>query len=218
VSSYRFPQLGVAYGVPTNLGGPEKVFRFRLRKPVANFGVAVLSGASHVSPRLVRNDDENQLDGYTGLPATLNPYGDYGDPAPVVGAVLPEPGVYDFVFDTPTGRKPGAFTFRFWINDTTRPAIKLLTQRVTAGNPVRVSVRDAGAGIDRKSIGVSLGGSPAHFSYRHGTLSIPTSTAANGRLRLTVRAADYQELKNMEDVGPVLPNTRVLHAFVKIVR
>jgi phage terminase Nu1 subunit (DNA packaging protein) len=37
-------------------------------------------------------------------------------------------------------------------------------------------------------------------------------------LRLTVRAADYQELKNMEDVGPVLPNTRVLHAFVKIVR
>jgi hypothetical protein len=218
VSSYLYPQRGFAFGVPTRLGGPEEVFRFRLRKPVANFGIAILSGATHVSPRLVRNDDENQLDGYTGLPATLNPYGDYGDPAPVVGAVLPMPGVYDFVFDTPTRKRPGAFRFRFWINDTTPPAVTLLTHTVTAGKAIRVTVHDAGAGVDRRSIHVYLGGRPAHFAYAHGALSIPTSQAAKGSLRLVVHAADYQELKNMEDVGTVLPNTRVFRAFVTIRR
>jgi subtilisin family serine protease len=218
VSTYLYPQRGVAFGVPTRLGGPERVFRFRLRKPVANFGVAVLSGGASVSPRLVRNDDENQLDGYTGLPATLNPYGSFGFEAPVVGAVLPTPGVYDVVFDTPTGAHPGAFTFRFWINDTTPPAIKLLTRTVTAGKPVRLDVYDAGAGVDRHSISVSLGKHAAHFSYASGTLSIPTSRTLKGRVRVTVEASDYQELKNMEDVGPVLPNTRVFHAFVTIKR
>ena len=217
VSTYLFPSRGVGADVPTLLPGPEEVFQFQLRKPVANFGVVVLGGA-HVSPRLVRNDDENQLDGYTALPATLNPYGNFGNPAPVVGAVLPLRGVYDFVFDTPTGARPGRFTFRFWVNDTTPPAITLLTRRVTAGKPIRLTVHDAGAGVDRHSINVYLGGHPLNFSYAHGTLSIRTSTALTGRLRLTVDAADYQELKNMEDVGPVLPNTRVFHAFVTVKR
>jgi hypothetical protein len=31
-----------------------------------------------------------------------------------------------------------------------------------------------------------------------------------------VKAADYQETKNMEDVGPVLPNTRVLRTTVTL--
>jgi hypothetical protein len=35
---------------------------------------------------------------------------------------------------------------------------------------------------------------------------------------VTVKAADYQETKNMEDVGPVLPNTRVLHTTVTLRR
>jgi subtilisin family serine protease len=216
VSRYLFPQFGLAAGVPTSLGGPEEVFQFRLRKPVANFGVAILSGSHHVSPRLVHNDDENRLDGYTGLPATLNPYGNYGNAAPVVGAVLPTPGVYDFVFDTPTGTRPGAFTFRFWINDTTPPTIRLLTPTVTAGKPIRLAVHDAGAGVDPNSVHASVGHSV--YSSANGTLSIPTSKAATGRLKITVVAADYQELKNMEDIGPVRPNKRVFHAFVTIRR
>ena len=44
-----------------------------------------------VSPRLVAADDENRLVGYTGLPARLNPYEDFGRGEPVVGAVLPAP-------------------------------------------------------------------------------------------------------------------------------
>jgi hypothetical protein len=54
------------------------------------------------------------------------------------------------------------------------------------------------------------------FSYRHGTLSVPTGDVATGSLPLVVHVADYQELKNMEDVGPVLPNTRILKTHVSV--
>jgi hypothetical protein len=33
-----------------------------------------------------------------------------------------------------------------------------------------------------------------------------------------IAASDNQETKNMEDVGPVLPNTRVFHATVTLRR
>jgi subtilisin family serine protease len=220
VSTYRYPEGPLVIGEPTNLSGPEQVFRFRLRKPVANFGVALLGGA-HVAPRLVRNDDENQLYGYTGLPATLNPYGDFGSPTPVVGAVLPQPGVYDFVFDTPAHRRPRAYSFRFWINDTTPPAMKLLTRRVGPGQSILVALTDAGAGVDPASISVEIGHRHwTRFSYSDGLLTIRTprhaGPVAYRYVPLRVTASDYQELKNMEDVGPVLPNTRVFHAPLKV--
>ncbi|HLX32739.1 MAG TPA: S8 family serine peptidase [Gaiellaceae bacterium] len=221
VSTYRYPERGLAPGVPTHLGGPEQVFQFTLDKPVANFGVAVVSHAPGVtvSPRLVRDDDENRVVGYTGIPSSLNPYQGLYTAEPVVGAVLAAPGTYDVVFDTPTGAKPGHFRFRFWIDDTTPPSIAVLGRTVVAGRPIRVAVRDSGSGVDPRSLRVSLDGGSASFRYANGILSIPaTSTLAAGRHLLTVIASDYQEAKNMEDVGPVLPNTRVLHAFVRIRR
>src|SRR5207302_7908171 len=42
VSAYRYPERGLAPGVRTRLGGPEQVFRFTLRRRVANFGVVVV--------------------------------------------------------------------------------------------------------------------------------------------------------------------------------
>jgi hypothetical protein len=134
VSSYRYPDDssgGAAF--PLELGGPEQVFRFVLTRTVANFGVAILSHRKgvQVSPRLVAGGDENRLLGNTGLPIALNPYSNFGRAEPVVGAVLPTPGVYNVVFDTPTGAKPGPYTFRFWINDTTPPKVRLLTRTVS---------------------------------------------------------------------------------------
>jgi subtilisin family serine protease len=220
VSSYRYPERGLAPGVPTHLGGPEQVFRFRLRRPVANFGVVVLRRASgvHVSPRLVRDDDENRIDGYPGIPARINPYLGFYAAEPVVGAVLPTPGTYDVVFDTPTGARPGRFTFRFWIGDTTPPTVALLTRTVVAGRPIRLAVRDSGSGVDPRSLQVSVDGHGVRHAYARGILTIPTGSLPAGRSRLTVTASDYQETKNMEDVGPVLPNTRVVHASVTIRR
>ena len=223
VSSYRYPQRGLASGVPTRLGGPEQVFRFTLRRRVANFGIAIVGRAPGVavSPRLVAGDDENRLVGYTGIPASLNPYQGFDRAEPVVAAVLPDPGTYEFVFDTPTGKKPGAFAFRFWVNDTSPPSIRLLDRKLITGRPIRFAIRDSGSGVDPHSFGARIDGRGVRFgrsAYSNGVLSIPTNGLPPGRLTVVVKASDYQETKNMEDVGPVLPNTRLLHTTVTLRR
>ena len=79
VSSYRYPVGSLGAQIPLDLGGPEQVFRFVLGRPAANFGVAIVSHARHVtvSPRLVVAGDENRLLGNTGLPVDLNPYSNF---------------------------------------------------------------------------------------------------------------------------------------------
>ncbi len=221
VSSYRYPERGFAAGVPTRLGGPEQVFRFTLRRRVANFGVVVVSSApgARVSPRLVAGGDENRLVGYSGLPTSLNPYQDFGRSEPVVAAVLPDPGTYDVVFDTPTGAKPGAFAFRFWVNDTSPPTIRLLNRTTVAGHLIRFAVHDAGSGVDRRSLRLKIDGSRfPFFTYSGGVLSVRTAKLRVGTHSVVVTASDHQETKNMEDVGPVLPNTRVARATVTLRR
>jgi subtilisin family serine protease len=220
VATYRYPQRGLVSGVPTRLGGPEQVFRFALRRRVANFGIVILSHARgvRVSPRLVADNDENRVVGYTGLPVGLNPYQGFDQPEPVVGAVLPEPGAYEFVFDTPTGAKPGAFMFRFWVNDTSPPSIRLLQHKDKIGEPIRLAVRDSGSGVDQRSFRAKVGGRWVRFRYDRGVLLLRTRGLRPGRQAVMVKASDYQETKNMEDVGPVLPNTRVLHTTVTLRR
>jgi subtilisin family serine protease len=218
VSTYLYPQRALAPGVPIRLGGPEQVFLFTLRRPVANFGVVVLGEAPgvRVSPRLVAGSDENRLVGYPGLPTTLNPYQGFDEPEPVVGAVLPDPGTYDFVFDTPTGKKPGEFRFRFWVNDTTPPSIRLLARTALVGRPIRLAVRDSGSGVDPFSIRARVDGRPVRWSYSHGVLRLWTTKLRPGRRTVSVSAADYQESKNMEDIRGVLPNTRLFRTTVTL--
>jgi subtilisin family serine protease len=218
VSSYRYPDRGIAAGVPTDLSGPEQVFRFTLRKPVANVGAVVLWHAQdvRVSPRLVHAGDENRLVGDPGLPTTNNPYTGVERAYPVVGAILPTPGTYDLVFDTPAGAKPGKFLFRFWIGDTTPPRVRLLQSTVRIGQPIRFAVGDSGSGVDPGSLDVVRDGSHVPFVYAHGIVSVDTTTLPPGTHRVTLSAADYQETKNNEDVGPVLPNTRVYRATVTV--
>jgi subtilisin family serine protease len=220
VSSYRYPQRGLAPGVPTRLGGPEQVFRFTLRRPVANFGAVIVSRAPgvRVSPRLVAGDDENRVVGYPGMPTSLNPYQGFDLPEPVVAAVQPEPGTYEFVFDTPTGRKPGAFTFRFWVNDTSPPSIRLLGRTDTIGRPIRLRVSDSGSGVDPLSLRAKVGGKSVRVAYADGVLSLRTTGLRAGRQAIRVTASDYQETKNTEVVGPILPNTSVLRATVTLRR
>jgi subtilisin family serine protease len=220
VSTYRYPQRGLAPGVPTRLGGPEQVFRFALRRQVANFGIVIVDHARgvRVSPRLVADNDENRVVGYTGIPASLDPYQGFDRPEPVVGAVLPAAGSYEFVFDTPTGANPGAFTFRFWVDDTSPPSIRLLQHRRTIGRPIRVAVRDPGSGVDPRSLHARIGGTSVHVTYSAGVLLLRTKGLRAGKKAVRITASDYQETKNMEDVGPVLPNTRVLHTTVTLRR
>jgi subtilisin family serine protease len=125
VDHYRYPDPGSIAPLP----GPEQIFSVKLAAPTGNFGVRVVTQANgvHVMPRIVRNDDENQLVGYTGLPFDFNPYRDlFGRSIPVVAAILPAAGNYDVVFDTASAATAGKFTFRFWLNDVTPPTVKIL--------------------------------------------------------------------------------------------
>ena len=158
VDAYRYPAS--PSGVPS-ANGPEQVFRFALTRPVANFGVVVTGGA-HVAPRVVYAGNEDHLTGYAGLPLVINPYLDsFGTESPVAGAIRPAPGAFDVVFDTPAGVSPGAFTFRFWVNDVAPPAVKLLTRAPKSRGNLELTITDAGSGVDPHSLKVTIDGAPA---------------------------------------------------------
>jgi hypothetical protein len=211
VNSYRYPSLvPKSFTLPTVLDGPEVVYRFRLRRPVANFGVVVLRGA--VTPRIVRGVNENLLAGYSALPVNINSYSsaDYSL-TPAAGAVLPGTGTYSIVFDSTRRTRRGPFSFRFWIGDTTPPRIRFAGIR---GRTATFSVRDSGSGVDPTSLRASVDGTLHSVSYARGIARVPRLGA--GRHSVTLRAADYQETKNMEDIGPILPNTRTLTTPVTV--
>jgi hypothetical protein len=48
------------------------------------------------------------------------------------------------------------------------------------------------------------------FTFRTGILTIKDITP--GKHRITFSVSDYQEAKNMENTGPILPNTRAFSA------
>jgi hypothetical protein len=214
VSSYRYPDNPGGSDVTNNLPGPEQVFRVVLSKRVANFGVVVTGHAPgvNVSPRIVFPGDENHLAGVPALPLNENPYEDtYGQLEPVAAVIAPSSRAYDIVFDTRGRSEAGPFTFRLWINDTAPPAVKVLS---TAAGRVSLSVRDAGSGIDPTSLSLRVDGSKHPLSYSSGKVTISGLSAGRHSLELTV--ADYQETKNMETFGGILPNTRVYRASITV--
>jgi subtilisin family serine protease len=195
VNHYRYPTTGDG-----TYPGPEVGYLVHVTKPIANFGVEVLSGQA--VPHVVFAGDENHMLGFPGLPLAINPYlANFGETSPVAGAVLPAPGTYEIVFDTRSAAQAGPFSFRFWINDTLPPAIRVLS---SSGGSITVSIADGGSGVDPDSVRASLDGHSVAQRYHDGKLVIP---ATPGQHLLIVSASDYQELKNMEDVAGIKPNT-----------
>jgi subtilisin family serine protease len=225
VSSYRYP--AEPRSIPA-AAGPEQVFRVKLNRPVANFGVVVLSSGDgsrfRPAPRVVAAGDENRLTGNAGLPIVINPYLDsFGTSRPVAGAIRPSAGSYDAVFDTPavvtpSGKGPGQFTFRFWVNDTTPPTVRLLTRRAAAGSRLLLAVTDRGSGVDPQSLVARIDGKSVAVGYSAipSRASIRLAGFAPGTHRLVLQVADYQELKNMENVPQILPNTRTYAAAFRV--
>jgi subtilisin family serine protease len=217
VSSYRYPAAPGALGVVQRLRGPEQVFRFVVRRRIANLGAAVISQGtgSHVAPRLVRAGSEDRLAGYTALPIRLNPYqpGFFGL-EPVVGVFRPARGAYDLVFDTFNRRAAGRFTFRFWIDDTTPPSVRLLTRRAASGGRLMLRVTDRGSGVDGSMLVAQVDGRIRRIVYtsRKGLAQVALGRIRRGRHRLVFTASDRQESKNNENASVTLPNTRRLTA------
>jgi subtilisin family serine protease len=213
VRTYRYPSGVALEGVTGTLAGPEQVYRVRLRRPAVNFGVAVVWRAKgvRVEPRIVRAGDEDRLLGQTALPINLNPYlRQFRQPTPAAGAVRPTAGAYDVVFDGPSLGTAGAFRFRFWINDTKPPLLRLASLQVVHGTPLRVRATDAGSGVDPRTVIVFVDRSQVTPTFAGGVLRIPTGNLSRGRHRLELQVSDYQESRNMENATAILPNSAVL--------
>ncbi|MGZ4411547.1 MAG: S8 family peptidase [Gaiellaceae bacterium] len=214
VSRYLYPQH---FGnMPRLLSGPEEVFRFRLRRPVANFGVVVLSSSTNVAvtPRIVRGGDENRVQGMSALPLDINPYrSTFDQEIPAAAVVRPAPGLYQIVFDSVDASGAGRFRFHFWVDDRSPPRLRLLSVRQRVA---RVAAVDRGSGVDPASLSASVDGRPTRleFDSAHGIATVQLSSFPPGRHKLVLQAADYQEAKNMENTGPILSNTAQLSAGV----
>jgi subtilisin family serine protease len=221
VTRYRYPEDPRGLGAATFLRGPELVYRFRLTRRVANFGVVVLRRAPGVGiePRVVAGLDENRLTGYAGLPVAHNPYLEsFRDPVLAAGALSPLPGEYGIVFDSPARAGAGRFTFRFWVHDVTPPTLRLRTRSVRRGDPILVSATDRGSGVYPGGIVATVDGLAQEARLRDDLVRVSTEALSPGRHRLRLRVSDYQEAKNTENVARILPNTRVLTATVVVRR
>jgi subtilisin family serine protease len=211
VSVYRYPDNPSGIGLERRLDGPEQVFRVRVRRPVANFGVAVLTRPG-VQPRIVIGADENHQAGTTSLPLQVNPYlPTFTEPAPISAVIRPDPGTYHVVFDSRTRAGAGRFSFRFWVDDQAPPRVRLLTSSVRSGGTLVASASDRGAGVDPRAVFAQLdGGALTPASFRGGRIRIPVGSLGRGRHRLLLQVSDHQESKNMENVPRILPNTTAL--------
>jgi subtilisin family serine protease len=219
VTRYRYPETPSGVGLNTTLRGPERVFRLRLTKRVANIGVVIVDRGrgSRVEPRLVAGLDENRLTGYAALPINYNPYLDqFRESVLAAGALSPVRGEYAVVFDSATRAGAGAFTFRFWVNDVTPPTLRLRTKVIRAGEDVKVGAVDKGSGIYADSIAASVDSSVVGASFRDGVVTLATRSLEPGTHRLRVRVSDLQESKNTENVPQILPNTRSLTATFRV--
>jgi hypothetical protein len=204
IERYRYPTGG-----DSSYPGPEKVYRVRITRPVANFGVAVLSGRA--VPHVVYAGDENHLVGYPGLPVNLNPYFEtYGEKRSVAGAVLPVAGTYDIVFDTRSTALAGPFQFRFWVNDTKPPRLRLVHSEP---GTIEVAITDGGSGVDPRSIDATIDGRMVTARFADGKVVLPTTPGSH---ELVIGASDFQEAKNMEDVVKIKGNTATLSRTVVV--
>ena len=213
ISRYRYPERPVGFGFAPTLPGPERVFRVSLARPATNFGVVVIGRAPgvRVEPRILKAGDERRLTGYAALPFNLNPYlRTFGELVLAAGTILPAPGSYDVVFDSPSAARAGAFTFRYWLNDVSPPTASLRTPTVTGGRALRFAASDRGSGVDPASVVVQIDGDEHEGPFAKGVVTVSTQGLSKGRHTVRFQISDYQESRNMENVGRILPNTRIL--------
>lgn len=162
----------------------------------------------------MRGTSEDRLAGLDALPINVNPYVDlWGSAEPVAGVLRPGPGTYEIVFDTVSAKQAGSFLFHLWIDDRTPPHLRVLSRKAGL---VIVKITDSGAGVDPRTIAASSGSKrfKVDFDPSSGLATIYAGALAAHGGTLAVTASDYQESKNDENVGGLLPNTSTIRVAV----
>jgi minor extracellular serine protease Vpr len=245
---YRWPTspfsiLGI-FGVDPSVNddGKEKLYSLEIGRQAVNAGVvvirprprlnasitALLSSNQPIHPWFMGSLDENNVLGYAGIPVNVNSQlPDFLFSIGTAGGVMLPPGRYYISVDSGrdlfNGRSlAGPYTLRSWINDVRPPTVRLITRRVSTGNPTVVAkITDAKAGVDPHSLQLFFGPTAERLESVGATLFDPATGIAAfsipreaqeldaGPQFMRLVASDYQESKNIntESTSP-LPNTR----------
>ena len=242
VTQYGFPSWpfgppptysGLAFSAP----GAEKLYTIQLSVPVVNFGVSVVSQSanSEIDPWVLGSKDENDVQGYAGLPVNVNGLMyDYRADIESAGAVFPLTKRYYIAVDSGsdafTGQSlPGQYILKAWINDLAPPAVRLVTTRLSAGRPTVVArATDGQSGVDPLSLVLSYNGNVLLGASAYDPVTglvlfalpsnAPKIAAAKKKKSVVLIASDNQEAKNVNTIGAnVLPNTNYRGAKIAVV-
>jgi len=227
VSTYRFPTF--PFGPPPsytgrafNEDGAEHVYTVRVASHVANAGVAVVAAApgALVEPWFLGSLNEDDVQGYPGTPVNVNGLTfEYQFDTGAAAVDFPREGRYFVSVDSradPYTDQPlrGGYILHSWQNDVTPPRFRFLTKVVSAGRPMLAAIAtDRGAGVDPLSLVIGYKQSlllAALYDPGSGLVLWPLGGSPKipvGRTSVIALASDYQESKNIDQAGDVLPNT-----------
>jgi len=227
VSAYRFPSW--PFGPPPsytgkafNEDGAERVYTVRVSEHAANAGVAVVAAGigALVEPWFLGSLNEDDVQGYPGTPVNVNGLTfEYQFDNGAAAVDFPREGRYFVAVDSradPYTNEPlrGQYLLHSWQNDVTPPRFKFLTKIVSAGRPMLAAIAsDRGAGIDPLSLVIGYKRTlllAALYDPGSGLILWPLDGAPKigvGRTPMIAVASDYQESKNIDQAGRLLPNT-----------
>ncbi|HSC51517.1 MAG TPA: S8 family serine peptidase [Gaiellaceae bacterium] len=227
VSEYRFPQWPFGpppdyTGKPFDENGAEHVYTVRVSEHAANAGVAVVASSPNalVEPWFLGSLNENDVQGYPGTPVNVNGLTfEYQFDNQAAAVDFPHEGRYFVSVDSradPYTDAPlrGQYVLHAWQNDVTPPRFRFLTKVVSPGRPLLAAIAtDRGAGVDPLSLVIGYKSTlllAAFYDPTTGLTLWPLDGAPKvrlGRTPLIAVASDYQESKNIDQAGNILPNT-----------
>ena len=227
VSTYRFPAEPFGpppdyTGRPFNEDGAEHVYTVRVSSHVANAGVAVVAegAGALVEPWFLGSLNESDVQGYPGTPVNVNGLTfEYQFDNGAAAVDFPHEGRYFVAVDSradPYTDQPlrGPYLLHSWQNDVTPPRFRFLTKVVSAGRPLLAAVAtDRGAGVDPLSLVIGYKRTlllAALYDPVSGLALWPLDGAPKiglGKTPMIAIASDYQESKNIDQAGALLPNT-----------
>ena len=221
-------------GAPMNESGAEHLYSIDLEDAIVNFGVSVLgeSSGAVIDPFVLGSKDENDVQGYAGIPTDVNSL-TYDANFDVGAAGVQYPRQQRFYVSVDSRADPftnqpenGKYLLNAWVNDVTPPAVRFLSKRVTAGRPLIVAqAADLQSGVDPLSLVLNYGNTVIGASaYDAGTglvvFGIPETAPAlkAGTPAVIMAASDYQEAKNINTPGDsIMPNTAYLREKLAVV-
>ena len=221
-------------GQPMNEDGSEHLYYTDVNQPIVNLGVSILASSpgALIDPFVLGSKDENDVQGYAGIPTDVNAL-TYDLNVDVGAAGVQFPRLQRFYVAVDSRADPftnksqkGKYLLNSWVDDLTPPAVRMLTTRVTAGRPLLVAQAvDNQAGVDPLSLVVNyssalVGASAYDPSTGIVVFGLPSAAPAlkAGKTNAIVEASDYQEAKNINTIGNDLyPNTNFKQSKLTVV-